>query len=36
MALERRVLEDERKRGEELAKLRTILEEHVVRIAASS
>jgi hypothetical protein len=35
MALERRVLEDERKRGEELARLRTMLEEHVVRIASS-
>jgi hypothetical protein len=36
MALERRVLEDERKRGEELARLRAMLEENVLRIATSS
>jgi hypothetical protein len=36
MALERRVLDDERKREEELARLRAMLEEQVIRITASS
>jgi hypothetical protein len=36
MALERRVLDDERKRQEELARLRAMLEEQVIRITASS